>query len=73
MSLSSLIFSLPVVRRCVGLQVLELERVTEVVQEGAAELCREGLQNLETLLLTSTPVTPEALLHFNSELLTSDL
>uniref|UniRef100_A0A8C7UYX4 F-box domain-containing protein n=1 Tax=Oncorhynchus mykiss TaxID=8022 RepID=A0A8C7UYX4_ONCMY len=54
------------VRRCVGLQVLELERVTEVVQEGAAELCREGLQNLETLLLTSTPVTPEALLHFNS-------
>ncbi|XP_052316665.1 F-box only protein 41-like [Oncorhynchus keta] len=54
------------VRRCVGLQVLELERVTELVQEGAAELCREGLQNLETLLLTSTPVTPEALLHFNS-------
>ncbi|XP_070978444.1 F-box only protein 41-like [Oncorhynchus clarkii lewisi] len=54
------------VRRCVGLQVLELECVTEVVQEGAAELCREGLQNLETLLLTSTPVTPEALLHFNS-------
>uniref|UniRef100_A0A8C7JBK0 F-box protein 41 n=1 Tax=Oncorhynchus kisutch TaxID=8019 RepID=A0A8C7JBK0_ONCKI len=54
------------VRRCVGLQVLELERVTELVQEGAAELCKEGLQNLETLLLTSTPVTPEALLHFNS-------
>ncbi|XP_071190325.1 F-box only protein 41-like isoform X1 [Salvelinus alpinus] len=54
------------VRSCVGLQVLELERVTELGQEGAAELCIEGLQNLETLLLTSTPVTPEALLHFNS-------
>uniref|UniRef100_A0A673WH27 F-box protein 41 n=1 Tax=Salmo trutta TaxID=8032 RepID=A0A673WH27_SALTR len=52
--------------RCVGLQVLELERVAELGQEGAAELCREGLQNLETLLLTSTPVTPEALLHFNN-------
>ncbi|KAK6322967.1 hypothetical protein J4Q44_G00053060 [Coregonus suidteri] len=54
------------VRSCVDLQVLELERVTELGQNGAAELCREGLQNLETLLLTSTPVTAEALLHFNS-------
>ncbi|KAL0970548.1 hypothetical protein UPYG_G00243620 [Umbra pygmaea] len=53
-------------RNCVGLQVLELERFSEIGQEGAAELCREGLQNLETLLLTSTSVTPKALLHFNS-------
>ncbi|XP_034146520.1 F-box only protein 41 isoform X2 [Esox lucius] len=54
------------VRSCAGLQVLELECVTEIGQEEAAELCREGLQNLETLLLTSTPVTPKALLHFSS-------
>ncbi|CAB1350563.1 unnamed protein product, partial [Coregonus sp. 'balchen'] len=61
--------SSPVVRSCVDLQVLELERVTELGQNGAAELCREGLQNLETLLLTSTPVTAEQLLlHLNSDL-----
>lgn len=49
------------------LQVLELDHVTEVNQEVAAEVCREGLKGLEMLVLTSTPVTPKALLHFNSE------
>ncbi|KAK1886534.1 F-box only protein 41 [Dissostichus eleginoides] len=33
---------------------------------GAAEVCREGLKGLEMLVLSSTPVTPKALLHFNS-------
>ncbi|KAG8134162.1 hypothetical protein E2320_007294 [Naja naja] len=54
-------------RNCMRLQVLELDHVTEVNQEVAAEVCREGLKGLEMLVLTSTPVTPKALLHFNSE------
>lgn len=55
------------------LQVLELDHVSEINQEVAAEMCREGLKGLEMLVLTSTPVTPKALLHFNSEsTLTSD-
>ena len=49
------------------LQVLELDHVSEINQEVAAEVCREGLKALEMLVLTSTPVTPKALLHFNSE------
>ena len=49
------------------LQVLELDHVSEVNQEVAADVCREGLKGLEMLVLTSTPVTPKALLHFNSE------
>lgn len=49
------------------LQVLELDHVSEINQEVAAEVCREGLKGLEMLVLTSTPVTPKALLHFNSE------
>ncbi|KAK3507125.1 hypothetical protein QTP70_007820 [Hemibagrus guttatus] len=48
------------------LQVLELDHVSEINQEVAAEVCREGLKGLEMLVLTSTPVTPKALLHFNS-------
>lgn len=54
-------------RNCMRLQVLELDHVTEINQEVAAEMCREGLKGLEMLVLTSTPVTPKALLHFNSE------
>lgn len=50
------------------LQVLELDHVSEINQEVAAEVCREGLKGLEMLVLSSTPVTPKALLHFNSEL-----
>uniref|UniRef100_A0AAZ3R724 F-box protein 41 n=1 Tax=Oncorhynchus tshawytscha TaxID=74940 RepID=A0AAZ3R724_ONCTS len=53
-------------RNCMRLQVLELDHVSEVNQEVAAEVCREGLKGLEMLVLTSTPVTPKALLHFNS-------
>ncbi|KAE8628767.1 hypothetical protein XENTR_v10000210 [Xenopus tropicalis] len=56
-------------RNCMRLQVLELDHVTEINQEVAAEVCREGLKGLEMLVLTSTPVTPKALLHFNSECL----
>lgn len=53
--------------------MLELDHVSEINQEVAAEMCREGLKGLEMLVLTSTPVTPKALLHFNSEsTLTSD-
>jgi len=54
-------------RNCMRLQVLELDHVSEINQEVAAEMCREGLKGLEMLVLTSTPVTPKALLHFNSE------
>uniref|UniRef100_A0A8D3BJJ8 F-box domain-containing protein n=1 Tax=Scophthalmus maximus TaxID=52904 RepID=A0A8D3BJJ8_SCOMX len=53
-------------RNCMRLQVLELDHVSEINQEVAAEVCREGLKGLEMLVLTSTPVTPKALLHFNS-------
>uniref|UniRef100_H2ZU47 F-box protein 41 n=1 Tax=Latimeria chalumnae TaxID=7897 RepID=H2ZU47_LATCH len=53
-------------RNCIRLQVLELDHVAEINQEVAAEVCREGLKGLEMLVLTSTPVTPKALLHFNS-------
>ncbi|NXK37585.1 FBX41 protein, partial [Piprites chloris] len=53
-------------RNCMRLQVLELDHVAEINQEVAAEVCREGLKGLEMLVLTSTPVTPKALLHFNS-------
>ncbi|XP_062244802.1 F-box only protein 41 [Platichthys flesus] len=53
-------------RNCMRLQVLELDHVSEINQEVSAEVCREGLKGLEMLVLTSTPVTPKALLHFNS-------
>ncbi|NXR76893.1 FBX41 protein, partial [Pycnonotus jocosus] len=53
-------------RNCMRLQVLELDHVAEINQEVAAEMCQEGLKGLEMLVLTSTPVTPKALLHFNS-------
>lgn len=59
--------SAPPARNCMRLQVLELDHVAEINQEVAAEMCREGLKGLEMLVLTSTPVTPKALLHFNSE------
>ncbi|NXY11882.1 FBX41 protein, partial [Pteruthius melanotis] len=58
--------SVPAARNCMRLQVLELDHVAEINQEVAAEMCREGLKGLEMLVLTSTPVTPKALLHFNS-------
>ncbi|XP_076840369.1 F-box only protein 41 [Brachyhypopomus gauderio] len=54
------------VRNCAGLCVLELDHMSEMSQEGAAELCRDGLRHLHTLVFTSTPVTANALLHFKS-------
>lgn len=59
--------SLSPARNCMRLQVLELDHVSEITQEVAAEVCREGLKGLEMLVLTATPVTPKALLHFNSK------
>ncbi|XP_058431049.1 F-box only protein 41 isoform X3 [Marmota monax] len=59
-------FFLFLARNCMRLQVLELDHVSEITQEVAAEVCREGLKGLEMLVLTATPVTPKALLHFNS-------
>ncbi|TSL61171.1 F-box only protein 41 [Bagarius yarrelli] len=44
------------VRNCSSLCVLELDRMSEMSQQGAAELCREGLQHLNTLIFSYTPV-----------------
>ncbi|XP_067301556.1 F-box only protein 41 [Pseudorasbora parva] len=52
------------VRNCVNLCVLELDHMNELNQEGAAEISRDGLQQLHTLSFISTPVTAKALLHF---------
>ncbi|XP_051515141.1 F-box only protein 41-like [Myxocyprinus asiaticus] len=54
------------VRNCVNVCVLELDHMNELNQEGAAELCREGLRQLHTLTFISTPVTSKAILHFKS-------
>ncbi|XP_052473325.1 F-box only protein 41-like [Carassius gibelio] len=53
-------------RNCVNLCELELHHMNEVNQESAAEICRDGLQQLHTLSFISTPVTSRALLHFSS-------
>uniref|UniRef100_UPI003AAF961A F-box only protein 41-like n=1 Tax=Centroberyx gerrardi TaxID=166262 RepID=UPI003AAF961A len=55
-----------VVRSCVHLQVLELERVSDLGLQAATELCRDGLKSLETLILTHCPVSGQAVLHFHS-------
>ncbi|XP_017165853.1 F-box only protein 41-like [Poecilia reticulata] len=55
-----------VVRSCTHLQTLELERVTDLSLQVAAELCRAGLKGLQTLILTHTPVSGQAVLHFHS-------
>ncbi|XP_051735250.1 F-box only protein 41 [Ctenopharyngodon idella] len=54
------------VRNCVNLCVLELDHMNELNQEGAAEICRDGLLQLHTLSFISTPVTAKAILHFTS-------
>uniref|UniRef100_A0A8C2JWZ2 Si:ch73-290k24.5 n=1 Tax=Cyprinus carpio TaxID=7962 RepID=A0A8C2JWZ2_CYPCA len=59
-------------RNCVNLCELELHHMNEVNQEAAAEICRDGLQQLHTLRFISTPVTARALLHFSSEHLNSE-
>ncbi|XP_035531043.1 F-box only protein 41-like [Morone saxatilis] len=54
------------VRSCAHLQVLELERITDLGLQVATELCNAGLKSLETLILTHTPVSGQAILHFHS-------
>lgn len=55
------------VRSCAHLQVLELERLTDLGLQVATELCKAGLKSLDTLVLTHTPVSSQAILHFHSE------
>uniref|UniRef100_A0A3Q0SWX3 F-box protein 41 n=1 Tax=Amphilophus citrinellus TaxID=61819 RepID=A0A3Q0SWX3_AMPCI len=56
-----------VVRSCAQLQVLELERITDLGLQAATELCKAGLKkSLRTLILTHTPVSGQAILHFHS-------
>ncbi|XP_062301174.1 F-box only protein 41, partial [Scomber scombrus] len=55
-----------VVRSCAHLQMLELERITDLGLQAATELCKVGLESLETLILTHTPVSGQAILHFHS-------
>uniref|UniRef100_A0A1A8FT13 F-box domain-containing protein n=1 Tax=Nothobranchius korthausae TaxID=1143690 RepID=A0A1A8FT13_9TELE len=55
-----------VVRSCSQLRRLELERITDLGLQEATELCRSGLRRLQTLILTHTPVSGQAILHFHS-------
>ncbi|XP_016111882.1 F-box only protein 41-like [Sinocyclocheilus grahami] len=54
------------VRNCVNLCELELDHMNELNQEAAAEICRDGLQQLHTLSFISSPVTARAILRFSS-------
>ncbi|XP_027000575.2 F-box only protein 41 [Tachysurus fulvidraco] len=54
------------VRNCSKVCVLELDHMSEISQQGAVELCGEGLQQLHTLIFSYTPVTAKAILHFHS-------
>lgn len=56
------------VRSCTHLQVLELERIPDLSLQVATELCRAGLKSLQTLILTHTPVSGQAILHFHGEI-----
>lgn len=56
-----------VVRSCAHLQVLELERINDIGPQVVTELCEAGLNHLTTLILTHTPVSGQAILHFHSE------
>ncbi|MEQ2255176.1 hypothetical protein ILYODFUR_011102 [Ilyodon furcidens] len=55
-----------VVSSCTHLQVLELERITDLSLQVATELCKAGLKSLQMLVLTHTPVSGQAILHFHS-------
>uniref|UniRef100_A0A672ZB62 Si:ch73-290k24.5 n=1 Tax=Sphaeramia orbicularis TaxID=375764 RepID=A0A672ZB62_9TELE len=55
-----------VVRSCSKLQLLELERITDLGLQAATQLCEAGLKTLHTLILTHTPVSGQAILHFHS-------
>ncbi|XP_016116359.1 F-box only protein 41, partial [Sinocyclocheilus grahami] len=52
-------------RNCVNLCELELHHMNELNQEAAAEICRDGLQQLHTLRFISTPQSHRAILHFS--------
>ncbi|XP_053717222.1 F-box only protein 41-like [Synchiropus splendidus] len=54
-----------VVRSCAHLQVLALERINDLGLQAATELCNAGLRSLQTLILTHTPVSGQAILHFH--------
>uniref|UniRef100_A0A672F3W5 Si:ch73-290k24.5 n=1 Tax=Salarias fasciatus TaxID=181472 RepID=A0A672F3W5_SALFA len=54
------------VRSCSDLQVLELECISDLGLQAATELCAAGLKKLHTLVLTHTPVSGQAVLHFHS-------
>lgn len=56
-----------VVRSCACLQVLELERISDLSVRAVTELCEAGLKNLTTLILSHTPVSGQAILHFHSK------
>lgn len=56
-----------VARACPELQWLELERITDLGLQVATELCEAGLKQLQTLVLTHTPVSGQAVLHFHQK------
>ncbi|XP_013418991.2 uncharacterized protein LOC106179780 [Lingula anatina] len=51
---------------CLRLQVLELDHMCQVMENTALAMCKAGLKGLQILEFTFTPVTPKALVHFNS-------
>ncbi len=53
-----------IVKCCPRLEILELDHMCEITEADALKLCGSGLQRVETLEFTFTPVTPKALLHF---------
>ncbi|MEQ2182593.1 hypothetical protein GOODEAATRI_023978, partial [Goodea atripinnis] len=53
---------------CTHLQVLELERITDLSLQVATELCKAGLKSLQMLVLTHTSVSGQAILHFHSKM-----
>ncbi|XP_036072521.1 F-box only protein 41 isoform X3 [Oryzias melastigma] len=59
-----------VAQSCSQLQVLELERITDLSLQAATELCKAGLRGLQMLVLTHTPVSGQAILHFHTPCVT---
>ncbi|MEQ2201420.1 hypothetical protein XENOCAPTIV_012121, partial [Xenoophorus captivus] len=45
-----------------------LERITDLSLQVATELCKAGLKSLQMLVLTHTPVSGQAILHFHSKM-----
>ncbi|XP_077864703.1 uncharacterized protein LOC100369563 [Saccoglossus kowalevskii] len=55
-----------ITKNCARLQLLEMDHMLEITEEIAISMCRNGLRAIERLIFTATPVTPKALLQFNS-------